>query len=153
LNALVIAGVALAVTQISNGGLGFRNRIAKLFRCVNPQANCILRIAEGFLLRSSMRGASRKFRNLRYENTVFFAPVDDDFVLDHCQRLSFAFKITDRTCFTWLRLRVRDCPLQIDSLLNAGFPEQVMAAPHSLLETQALHWHNSSNGSLHRLCR
>lgn len=32
--------------------------------------------------------------------------------------------------------RVRPCPLQVNSLLDAALPEQLMAAPHSLLEAQ-----------------
>src|SRR5450759_1589045 len=45
----------------------------------------------------------------------------------------------DRTyLFDLVRLRIRTCPLQIDLLLDSALPEQVMAAPHALLETQTL---------------
>jgi hypothetical protein len=40
--------------------------------------------------------------------------------------------------FNLVRLRVRANSLQIDLFLHAAFPENVMAAPHALLETQAL---------------
>jgi hypothetical protein len=40
--------------------------------------------------------------------------------------------------FHLVRLRVRARSLQIDLLLNAALPENVMAAPDALLETQPL---------------
>jgi hypothetical protein len=40
--------------------------------------------------------------------------------------------------FDLVRLRVRTCPLQVNSLLDPALPEQVMAAPHAFLETQTL---------------
>jgi hypothetical protein len=39
-----------------------------------------------------MGGASRQFRYFGDEDAVFFAPIDNDFVLDHSRLLSLAFE-------------------------------------------------------------
>jgi len=88
-------------SQDQSAPLWFRDRIAKLSRRVNPQANCILRIGEGGFLGATVRAASRELRHLCHERFVFFAPVDDDFVFDHGLEPSLAFRITIRTCLTW----------------------------------------------------
>jgi len=41
-----------------------------------------------------------------------------------------------RTCFTWYGFACGALPLQIDPLIHAALPEQVMAAPDALLETR-----------------
>jgi len=40
--------------------------------------------------------------------------------------------------FDLVRFRVRTCLLQVNSLLDATFPEQVVATPYALFETQTL---------------
>ena len=81
--------------------LRLRNRIAELLGGIDPKANCILCVAERGFLGGAVRHTPRQFRHLRDERPVLFAPIDDDFVFDHCREPSFAFRITDRTCFTW----------------------------------------------------
>src|ERR1035441_6498940 len=72
----------------------FGNGIPKLPGCVDPKTNSVLGVAEGAFLCRAMRGASREFRHFGDESFVFFAPIDDDFVFDHCLRPSLAFRIT-----------------------------------------------------------
>src|ERR1019366_839797 len=81
--------------------LGLRNGIAKFICGVDPEANRIECVAESGFLRGTMGRATRKLRHLGDERLVFFAPVDDDFVLDHSSSPSLAFKIAARTCLTW----------------------------------------------------
>src|SRR5271157_395676 len=87
--------------QVQAPALRFGDRIAELLGGVDPEAHCILCVAERVLLGDAVRHAPRKFGHLRDERPVFVAPIDDDFVSDHGLEPSFAFRITLRTCFTW----------------------------------------------------
>ncbi len=73
------------------------NRIAELLGGIDPEANCILCVAERGFLDGAVRHTPRKFRHLRDERPVFVAPIDNDFVFDHGLEPGFAFRITDRT--------------------------------------------------------
>src|ERR1035441_9959610 len=89
-----------ALMKEGTGTLGLRNGIAKFICGVDPEANRIECVAESGFLRDTMGRATRKFRHLGDERLVLFAPVDDNFVLDHFPSPSLAFKITARTCLT-----------------------------------------------------
>jgi hypothetical protein len=41
-----------------------------------------------------VRCTARKFRHFRYERLVFAAPIDDDFIFEHCFEPSFALRST-----------------------------------------------------------
>ena len=84
-----------------------------------------------------MSCAARKFRHFSYERTVFFAPIDDDLVFEHCLEPKPRLQNHRPDLLDLVRFRVRTRPLQIDLLLHAALPEQMMTAADTLLETQA----------------
>ncbi len=63
--------------------VGLGDRIAELFRRVDPEPNRFLCAGKSRFLGRPVRCAAWKFRHLRHERAIFFAPVNDDLVLIH----------------------------------------------------------------------
>ena len=57
---------------------GFRYRIAKLTRGVDPERHCLVDIPERSFLRIAVRHAPGKLRHLGDERVVSIAPVNDN---------------------------------------------------------------------------
>src|ERR1019366_9272558 len=52
-----------------------------------PLLNHCLGICQGLAVRLTVRGATGKLRHFSYESLIFFAPVNDHFILRHRVRL------------------------------------------------------------------
>ena len=63
--------------------LRFGNGVAKFPRRINPKLDGLIRVRKSRFRTITVRHAPRQFRDLRDKDLVFFAPINDDFVLVH----------------------------------------------------------------------